>query len=256
MRQSQRILAVINDRALYQKVAQLLDRACFEVNRVPSGAGALILVGNLRYDLIVVEEPLPDLDLRDFLAAVRTLDSPCAASSVAVVARTQEAADLCKHLAEDGVNVANASADPKALQRALSQALGVAARTSARLLVELKAKLDDGALQRMAQTANLSESGMLLSGAPLIPIGSHVELSFELPNDSSQIKVEAEVVRHTAPAERVTGIGVRFTQIATDAGRRLKEFLEVQLAEEATAPEGAENDKSDEELDTAAPKGA
>ncbi len=242
MRQSQRILAVVNDRALYDKVAKPLTRSSFEVNRVPSGAGALILVGNLRYNLILVEAPLPDIDLQSFVAAIRTFDSPCVGSSVVVLARNEEAARLSDALSGDDVLVVAASAEPAAVQSAISQALGVAARAAARLLVQLDAALEEGRLQRVGQTANISETGMLLSGTPPIPHGSRVRLTLELPGDPRTLSLSGEVVRHTSPeAESVTGIGVRFVEVAADSGARLREFLaQLHAQGEAAAEEEPE----------------
>ncbi len=257
MRQSQRILAVVNDRALYQKISQLLNRSSFEVNRVPSGAGALILVGNLRYDLILVEAPLPDLELQDFAAAVRTLDSPCASSAVVVLAQNDQAAEINSSLIEDGFSVAHATQDPEALQSAVSQALGVAVRTAARLLVALKAELHDGSLQRMTQTANLSETGMLLAGAPTVPLGSMVELSFELPEDPKPIQARAEVVRHALPeVENTSGIGVRFTEMSAESATRLREFLRGRLSAQGEADSKSDDLDTDTDLDAAANSGA
>ncbi len=238
MRQSQRILAVVNDRALYDKVAKPLTRSSFEVNRVPSGAGALILVGNLRYNLILVEAPLPDLDLGSFVAAVRTIDSPCVGSSVVVLARNEDAGRLSERWAGDGVSVVAASAEPAELQSAISQALGVAVRSSARLLVQLEADLEGARLKRVGQTANISETGMLLSGTPPIPQGARVRLTLELPGDPRTLSLTGEVVRHASPeVESRSGIGVRFIEVAADSGTRLREFLDEVRAQSEDARE-------------------
>lgn len=232
MRKSQRILAVVNDRELYDKIAHLLDRSSFEVNRVPSGAGALILVGNLRYDLILVEAPLPDLDLQDFVAAVRTLDSPCAGSSVLALGKTEDACNLGDTLIGDDIAVLPASAEPDEIQSTISKSLGVAVRTAARLLVQIDAQLEEGSFQRMTQTANISETGMLLSAAPPIALGSEVKLSFELPDDPRSLTITAEVVRHaSAEVENISGIGVRFVQFESDSGTRLVDYLRGRVTE-------------------------
>lgn len=225
MTSNKRILAVVTDRELYEKVANLLNRASLEVNRVPSGAGALILVGNLRYDLILVEAPLSDLGLQDFVAAVRTLDSPCAASSILVLTRDQEAGQLSGALLSDEVIVLPATAESSDIQREISRVLGVALRTTTRLLVQLETETDDGSKRRMGQTVNLSETGMLLSGIRA-EIGSQVRLTFSLPGDSREIVSTAEVVRRTQPeVEKVSAIGVRFVELEAEAAGRLRDFV-------------------------------
>lgn len=252
MRQSQRILAVVNDRALYEKVAKPLDRSSFEVNRVPSGAGALILVGNLRYDLILIEAPLPDLDLPDFLAAVRTIDSPCSGSSVVVLAQTEEAGFLSDSVLDESVSVAPASAQASELQSKISQSLGSAARSAARILVQIEADLDEGVVQRVGQTANLSETGMLLTGTRSIPVGSRVDVTLELPGDPRTLTLAGEVVRHASKeVEQVTGIGVRFQDVGDETAERLREFVS-----ERQKGAGADPDDQPQKLDLNEPAGS
>ncbi len=226
MRQSQRILAVVNDRNLYAKVSKPLDRSAFEVNRVTSGAGALILVGNLRYDLILVEAPLPDLELQDFIAAVRTFDSPCVGSSVVVLAQSPDAANLSDLVLEDDVTVVAASDDAADLHSRISHSLGVAVRASARVLVQIEAHIEGGTLQRVGQTANISETGVLLTGTPPIPLGARVDLRLELPDGGRELDLRGEVIRHASPeVENVTGIGVRFLAVEGEMTQRLRAFV-------------------------------
>lgn len=225
MKETKRILVAVRRRELWDQIAGLLGRSGFEVNRVPSGAGALILVGNLRYDLIIVEAPLPDLDLQEFVAAVRTLDSPCAGSSVLVMAR-DESVGLSSALSGDRVVILPADTERERLQKSVSQLLGVALRTAARLLVQIETEMENGTSARVAQTVNLSESGMLLRSAPLAPIGSEVRLTFALPGDPAEIVARAEVVRHTAPElELVRGIGVHFVELPAETVERLRSFV-------------------------------
>lgn len=226
MKKSKRILAAVRQRDLWDRVAKLLSRSSFEVNRVPSGAGALILVGNLRYDLIIVEAPLSDLDLQEFVAAVTTLDSPCAGSSVLVMAR-DESVRLSRSLSGGQVVILPIDASRDDLQKSVSQLLGVAIRTAARLLVQIETEMESGSSNVVAQTVNLSESGMLLRSAPLAPVGSEARLTFTLPGDGDAIVARAEVVRHSAPElELVTGIGVRFIDLPAEARARLRDFVD------------------------------
>jgi c-di-GMP-binding flagellar brake protein YcgR len=136
------------------------------------------------------------------------------------------------------------------MQSTASQLLGVAARSAARLLVQLHARVGEGSFKRVAQTANISETGMLLSGAPELPLKSKLELEFELPGDSRPIQAIAEVVRHASPeVENLTGIGVRFIEMSSEAAERLQDFLEVRLGQRA----GDQSSDDDLDLDAAAP---
>ncbi len=243
MSKIRRILAVITDPVLFRKVESLLGRSTFEVNRVPSGAGALILIGNLRYDLILVQSPLPDLALQDFVAAVRTLDSPCAGSAIVILNREGSEERLSEALLGDLVRVVPADAEESEIEKGISSVLGVSRRTSSRLLVHLRAEMDEGVSQRICQTVNLSETGMLLKGAPAAPIGSQVRVRFCLPKDSRAIEGEAEVVRYTSPAiEKVVGVAVRFVSLEAEDLFRLRDFVNASLSGDGRSgePIGAE----------------
>ncbi len=224
MPDNRRLLAVVTDSGLFGKLQGLISRSSFDINRVPSGTGALILAGNLPYDLILIESPLPDLDLQDFLAAIRTLDSPCAASAVLILHHDAELR-LAETLKSDLVATLPAASPELELQKTLSNLLGVAARASRRLLVRVEAETG-GDPGRLLQTENLSETGALLRGGTAIAEGSRLRLGFSLPGDGSRIHATAEVVRHAGPpSEAVSGIAVRFLDIEGDGRDRLRDFV-------------------------------
>src|SRR5436190_1714106 len=85
--QGRRTVLVVNvDEALFLKVAPLLNRQDFELDRFPRAAAALDLVAHVPLDVLLVRFPLPDVSLQQFLDAVRAETSPCRQSPLLLLA--------------------------------------------------------------------------------------------------------------------------------------------------------------------------
>jgi DNA-binding NarL/FixJ family response regulator len=226
-----RILAVVTDLMLFRKLEDLFRRASFEVNRVPSGAGALVLIGNVRYNLVVAGVPLPDLGLQDFLASLRAIDSKGGESPIVILAPRQDVPALSKVLEGKLLRVVPEDAGEAELQRAVSDVLGVAARTATRLMVEMEVEIEGVRQRRVVQTQNLSDSGMLLRASESPPVGASVQLLFRLPEDNHAVLIEGEVVRQAdSRVERVRGFAVRYTRIKGEDLDRLRSFVNADLS--------------------------
>lgn len=246
------ILAVVTDLTLFRKLESILARGSLEVHRVPSGAGALVLAGNRVYDLIVIGAPMPDLGLQKFLTSLRSIDSPSSNSPVVVMATDRHVGALAGALETERVRVLANSAAEKEIQSAVTAVLGVAARTSSRILVEIAVTLGEGQRRRVFQTHNLSETGMLLRGSEGPLIGSPVQASFALRGDTEPIEVEGEVVRHTREdIEGVRGFAIHFTSMSAADRELLADFVRVDLERRA-----AEQPEDPDELDGAPAAGA
>jgi DNA-binding NarL/FixJ family response regulator len=221
-----RVLAVVPDQQLSEKLEGLLARRSIEINRVHSGTGALILTGNLRHDVIVVEEPLSDLPLGEFLNSLRTLESTCANSVVLVMANDEDVGKLVKKLDGELTQVISKGAEESSIQIALSSLLGVAARLNTRMKVQLEVGLGEGNASRIFDSQNVSETGMLLRGGRAIPVGSPVRFEFSLPDELEPILGTAVVVRHATEKENSLGIALQFVDLSRDATKRLSSYVE------------------------------
>ena len=174
MKANLRVLTVFSDQQISDRLQTLLSRRMIEANRIPSGAGALILTGNLSYDLIVIQHPLPDLATEDFLAALRTLDSTSTNSPVLIVAGETEIEEVARSFDGSLVKALSTEADQTEFHGAVSSLLGVSPRYTARVMVQIEVGLENGVTTRMYQAENLSESGMLLRGGRELPVGTPI----------------------------------------------------------------------------------
>jgi hypothetical protein len=236
-----RVLTVLSDNQLAERVQGVLARRAIEVNRVPSGAGALILTGNLNYSLIVVEFPLSDLAVEDFISSIRTLDSTSTNSPVLILAEEEDVVKLNSTITDDLVEALPKNIDETRVHSVVSKLLGVAYRHAARVMVQLEVGLDAGVTTRMHQAVNLSESGILVRGGRQVPVGTPVRFEFSLPNEIDPIAGIGLVVRHTAPSEEASGIAIQFAELAEDNLRRLRRFTNSFVNPMAAPQSGAES---------------
>ena len=234
-----RVLAVIANRDLLSKIDPIFRRRSFEVHHVPSGASALVVAGNVHYDVIVLESPLLDLELRHFLAALGSIDSTSDGTSLLILGSEPEPAATGS--SGPPIQFLPTDSEPLKIHRALSDLLGVAARRTSRLLVQIDVSLEGGSCLRVLPSQNLSQSGILLRGGLQLEVGEKVSFKFSLPGDKAAIEGDARVVRHTGKHEATVGTAIEFLQIAQEHRERIAEFVHIGLSEplETRAAAGA-----------------
>lgn len=227
MESTKKILAIMTQDPVFEKMEPIFKRASMEVTRATSGTRSLILATNVRYDLIVAEYPLPDLSIVDFLEILQSPTLANAHSPVVLLTKADYAEDLGAQIDSERVEVLPVGASTEALQRHVAASLGVAQRKTDRLLVQLQLAVETGNLLRACQTSNVSESGMLIHTSRRAPVGSEVEVTFHLPGDPRPIDGVVKVVRHTSPGtEKTQGMGVTFVRLPEGGRERLRDYVQ------------------------------
>jgi len=227
MDDARNVLVVEVPQPLFDRVAPVLRRRSFEVDRFPDAARAVELLAAVPFQAVVVGYPMQSLDLESFLSAVA--DGESALASVAVLVAEEHRADVEGYL-NRGVDLVLAMENaPEEMQRLLCALFGVAPRSAMRTMVKLEVQLDaDQPTERfMAQTENLSTSGMLVVTRRRYPIGTTVGFELLLPAGGGSVSGLAEVARHTEPGQdRVEGIGLRFLSFRGASSSRVERALE------------------------------
>jgi len=222
-----RSLLVVNvDEELFDKVAPFLNRQEFEIDRFPRALAALELVSHVPVDVLLFGYPLPDIGTQELLDRIRSSNSPCRQSPLLLLAHADQLEEANRFIGR-GANVVVAVEDsPERLQAAISRLLAVARRSSLRLMVRIVVNIGEGAALEMAQSENLSETGMLVRTSEVYPLGSRLSFEFHLGGDRLPIRGEGEVARQTtAGRETARGIGIRFISLERDGLLRLQRFL-------------------------------
>ncbi len=210
----------------FGRVAPFLARDAFDVDRFPSGTGALELTAYVSIEVLLVRYPLPDMDLGVFLQAVRQPDSKCLTSPILLLADADSATETSSYIGRGANRVLHLEDAEDELQATVSSLLAVAPRKNARFLARMEIKLGGAKDMILCQTENLSASGILIKTERRYEKGTRIDFEFSLPDDIRPISGVAEVVRQTMVGrDKVGGIGMRFLSFAGDSQRRFESYV-------------------------------
>jgi DNA-binding response OmpR family regulator len=221
----QNVLVVGISEELFNRIAPVLQRKSFEVDRFPDATRALELVSVVPFSAIIVGYPIHGLDLDTFLDAIQQGES--AVASIALLTDASHRAEVDAYTTA-GVDLVLQREDAtREMQRLLCALLGVAPRSSVRALVKLDLDLVGAASERfVAQTEDISASGMLVVTPKRLDIGSSAIFTLTLPGGAKPIVGMAEVTRHTEPGyDRQEGMGFKFVSFEGDGEERLQRHL-------------------------------
>ncbi|MEM7350245.1 MAG: PilZ domain-containing protein [Acidobacteriota bacterium] len=211
----------------FGRVAPFLARDAFDVDRFPSGSGALELITLVEIEVLLVRYPLPDMDLGVFLQAARQSESKCLRSPILLLAESTDSNEAVTYVGRGANRVLRLEAAEDELQGTVSGLLEVAPRKDARFLARMEIKLGGAKDMILCQTENLSASGMLIRTERRYDKGTKIDFEFSLPDDPRPIAGVAETMRHTMVGrDQVGGIGVRFLSFSGDSQRRFESYLQ------------------------------
>jgi CheY-like chemotaxis protein len=237
MSDSIEVLAVIASGGFYRQIEPLMTRSSLEVTRVKTGSQALPLATHHFYDLILAQYPLPDLELGEFVAAIHDPESACAESKTLILTRDDRLDSMEEFLDGELIRACCVDAPEGHLEMTLTEILGIAPREASRLLVKVEIELDAGTIEQVFQTANLSESGILVRSSHQLPIGAKAVFRLELPDGSGTVAGQGRIVRHTSSSsEGIDGFALRILALDGENKNRLYDFLAGLQATEHVGP--------------------
>ncbi len=209
------------------RVAPFLGRSGFGVDRFPSASGALELLGQIAFDLLIVRFPLSEINVLEVLQAVRRQDSACLHSPLILLAAGEEHRLEAGFYVGFGANrVLGVDDSSEQIQAVISELLVIAPRVDVRVPVSLEVKVGDDLDTVSTETRNLSRSGMLIGADTPLSLGDRAVFDLLLPGDDTPIRGTFEVVRQSIPDRGDAGTGVRFIEVAYDGSERLDAFLD------------------------------
>lgn len=222
------LLLVGPEAPVLARVVPLLERADFRTHHVQRGDEALALVRGRAFDLIIARFPLVGAGLAELVREVRGDGKPCRHAGFLLLAEPEFVAEVGGFLGRGVGRIASLDVPAEKLVDAVAELLAVAPRRSLRALVHVSLSVEHGGSHLLALTHNISETGLLLSGAHDLSVGTRLRFELSLPGQEP-IRGEAEVVRHTDPArERVAGVGARILSFDGGDQQRLRAYLQGQ----------------------------
>lgn len=210
----------------YQKIAPLLQREDFEVDRFPGATGALELLASVTFRALIVGYPLADTKTEAFLAAIRAPGSLSLRTPLVLVAEPAQL-DAATALVGRGANrVVSLEESEQRLQREVSELLAVAPRAALREMLRLELRLGDERTLVLCQTHDVSSTGMLVRTERRFPLGTEIGFELTLSGDPRGVRGRAQVVRHTMSGrDPVSGMALRFLAFESDGLARFVHAL-------------------------------
>ncbi len=213
-------------RGPFEALAPVLDRRHLKIEHVLVPEEAVALAVAKPFDLVIFDSEPERFTLAELVEKLRTSDSASHAGSLMVVAEP-ESAQEARGLIGRGVNrVVTLDMNEEIIDQHVADLLDIAPRAAVRVTARLTTVFDNGKIEVVGPTANVSVTGMLLQTGTTLEIGQIVAFEFLANRGDDMVSGEARVVRH-AVAERggVDGIGVRFLKFNGDGRERIEAVL-------------------------------
>jgi hypothetical protein len=224
------VLVVEVDADRFQAIAPMINRKQFEVDRFPGARGALDLVSLVPFRAIILGFPMREVGLNDFLYTIKSSSSASRSSPIALITDDQNLEAAGAYLDRGVTVVTSYQQPPKKVENQLSEVLGIKSRVDFRVMVTLNVTIENARKERfVAQTKDISASGMFVLSNRDCPVGSTAFFEFALPNEPKPFCGEAKVVRVANPSgHRIEGMALQYTSFIRNTQERLQECLQDQ----------------------------
>lgn len=225
MDQTKRILAVALDGETLERIGPVLRRSSLAVQSVEQAVDAAAQAAREKFHLVICRYPLPDLKLREFVAAVRSRESASKDASLLLLTIPEMMTEARRGVESGSFLVLSGQENIGTIGQGAAHLLQVAPRFSPRINAKVRVRLDDDENFR-GQVVNLSMTGMLVTESPMMPVGQRCSFDFLLP-DGKAVRGFGVVARHAAPRrEKVTGFAIRFVDFEEGCRESLESWCE------------------------------
>lgn len=225
MDESKRILAVALDKETLDRIGPVLKRGSLAVEVAAQANEAATRAIREQYHLVICRYPLPDLKLREFVAAIHVASSASKDASLLLLT-IPEMMTEARAGAEGGpFLVFSGQEHLGVIGQGAAHLLQVAPRFSPRISARVRVRIEDETAFK-GWVVNLSRTGMLVTDSPMLSIGSGCVFEFTLPNGET-VRGSGVVARHAAPRrEKVTGFAVRFVDFEEGCRESLESWCD------------------------------
>jgi CheY-like chemotaxis protein len=222
-----RILLVDSERSALERGKGFLDREIFHVMTATSGEEAMELHRREKFDVIVMDLDMPGPAGDEVCRAVKA--DPELGRALVLLATRLEAeneVERCRKAGADGH--IRKPIDKQGLTQSLARLLGVSARQAIRILAKVRVEGRMGNSFFIANTVDISMSGLLLECESEMSVGEAVETSFFMPGlgGYNRVVASSEVMRVTRGDDGMWRCGARFTEFKEGSARLIGEFIE------------------------------
>jgi hypothetical protein len=220
------ILVTRIDDPAYNAIVNVLGPLGFDIHRAPWDNYLQEHVQITPFDIVIAGFSLTGGGLDAFLRGLRARGSASLQSGVILIA-SESHADLAREHVGHGANKVLIDREVSSrLQDVVSELQGIAPRVPLTANARIKIYVKGKPIQSFCQTRNLSATGVLIRGFGHYPLGTNIDFEINLPEEKTPIRGSGTISRRTQiRAEKIEGLGIRFTSFHGTDQRRLAAFL-------------------------------
>ncbi len=221
-----KVLVVDNVKSILEREKSLLNRDTFLVFSATSGEEALQVHKKEKADIIIMDLDMPGMPGDEVCRAIRADDELKKVSIILATLYSGEAeTERCKAAGANACIKKPINRDE--LAEKMATLLGIPARQAIRILVKVKVEGKVGSDFFIANTVDVSVTGLLFECDHDLASGDMIETSFFLPGNGGYHRVVAksQLMRSVPSEGSLKRYGVRFTEFAEGTPEQIGEFI-------------------------------
>lgn len=222
-----KVLVVDNVKSILEREKSLLNRDSFLIFSATSGDEAIQVHKKEKVDIMIMDLDMPDMPGDEVCRIIRADDE---LKKVSIILATlyggEEEAERCRKAGANAYIKKPINKDD--LAEKMATLLGVPARQAIRILVKVKVEGKVGSDFFIANTVDVSETGLLFECDHELGAGDMVETSFFLPGISgyNRVVVKSQLMRAVPSDGSLRRYGVKFTEFVEGTPQLIAEFIE------------------------------
>ncbi len=221
-----KVLIVESVRSILERQVGLLERDIFQILTATSGREALEVHKNEKADIIIMDLHMPGLGGDEVCRTIRK-DPELRNVSIILVTLLNDA-DEIRRCSEAGANdFVKKPIDKHELAEKIAKLLGIPVRQSIRILVKVKIGGRLGDEFFLANTVDVSTTGLLFECNRVLSVGEGIEVSFFIPGASefNRVAARAEIMRIAPSRTDMMRYGVKFTDFKEGSPDSIEGFI-------------------------------
>lgn len=218
-----RLMIVETDPEVLKLIRNLVEPLGYEALAVTDSREAAQRVNRQKFDGILLNGEMPDLDGYALTRHIRASPSN-GAVPIAMLTDAHDAEKMREGFKAGVTFFLGKPADDKKLRGLLKVMHGAMVREKrgyVRVPVRIAVEWKVGSEHLKSTSLNISERGMLVELAGDVAVGEEADLHFVLPEMAAGLKVRARVVRRELPYR----VAVQFVELRPEVHEALREFI-------------------------------
>jgi CheY-like chemotaxis protein len=227
-----KVLIVNHTHAALIREKSLLNRDNFQVLTATSGDEALQTITREAVDAVIMDMNLPDMTGEQVCRKIK--DSPDLKKAVVLITTISGTGEeeLCRRSGADGCM--RKPLDKDSLAEKLADLLGIPVRQVIRILCKVRLEAKAGSEFFIANTVDVSVTGLLFECEKDIKVGEILETSFFLPigGEFKRVVARSSVMRSLPTEGKYKRYGVQYTEFLEGGPELIYEFVSAKAHKE------------------------